>query len=205
MSRAVTKNRAARPPADRRKLLMYGTLGVVVLAVLIGVGLASRQVVPKAASNAPIQAQIKPGQQAPTFTVQTNAGPFDLAQVTTPVLLEVFATWCPHCQRETAVMNDLAGKYAGKVAILAVSGSEYGMDGTSAETQADVYRFGQQFQVRYPLAFDPTMSVAQKYLQGGYPTLVVIDASKTIRWVQDGEIPEGDIATQLDKALAGKS
>ena len=37
--------------------------------------------------------------------VSSNAGPFDLASVSTPVLLEVFATWCPHCQREVPVVN----------------------------------------------------------------------------------------------------
>ena len=76
----------------------------------------------RAATKAVGQSSIKVGDTAPEFSVQTNAGPFDLAGVSTPVLLEVFATWCPHCQRETAVMNEVATQYAGKVAIVAVSG-----------------------------------------------------------------------------------
>jgi thiol-disulfide isomerase/thioredoxin len=202
MSRAATKHRSATGPSpDRRKIILYATIAVVIAAIIVGVGLASRQVVPKAASNAPIQAQIKVGQTAPPFSVQTTAGAFDLQQVGTPVLLEVFATWCPHCQRETQVLNALSARYAGKVAIVAVSGSPYGIDGTSPESQADVNGFAQRFQLRYPVAFDPNMDVAQKYLQGGYPTLVLIDQSKTVRMIKDGEVSQADLAKAIDGVL----
>jgi thiol-disulfide isomerase/thioredoxin len=193
MSRAAAKS----APPDRRRLILYVTLGIVVLAIVIGIGLASRNVVPKSASEAPMNSKLKAGDSAPTFAVQTNAGPFDLAQVSTPVLLEVFATWCPHCQRETAVLNDVATKYAGKLAIVAVSGSPYGMDGSTAESQSDVNRFGQEFQVRYPIAYDPDLKVAQLYLQGGFPTIVMIDKSKKITTVKSGEVTQAD----LEKAI----
>ncbi len=194
MSRAVNRSRSA--PPDRRKTILYVTLAIVILAVIVAVGLASR--VPKAASNAPMQSKLKVGDTAPTFAVQTNGGPFDLAQVTTPVLLEAFATWCPHCQRETQVLNGVATSYAGKLAVVAVSASPYGMDGTSPETQTDVNQFGTMYQVRYPLAFDPELKVGSLYLQGGYPTLVLIDAKKKIRWITSGEVSRAD----LDKAVA---
>ena len=190
---AVRKQSSA--PRDTRKLILWATVAVVVIAVIVGVGWASR--VPKAASEAPIQAHLKVGDVAPAFSVATNAGQFDLAQVSTPVLLEVFATWCPHCQRETAVLNQIATKYAGKIAMVAVSGSPQGMDGSSAETQSDVNTFGQQFAVRYPLAFDPELKVASQYLQGGFPTIVLIDKSKKVSWIKDGEVAASD----LEKAI----
>ncbi len=117
------------------------------------------------------------------------------------MLLEVFATWCPHCQRETAVLDDLAAKYAGKVAIVAVSGSAQGIDGNSPETQADVNQFGAQFNVKYPLAFDPELKVAQLYLQGGFPTMVLIDKAKKVSWIQSGEVPAADLTKAIDKTL----
>jgi thiol-disulfide isomerase/thioredoxin len=193
MSRAAA--RSSTPP-DRRKIALYVTLAVVVVAIVAAVGFASR--VPKAASDAPMLSKLKAGDPAPTFSVPTNAGTFDLAQVSTPVLLEVFATWCPHCQRETAVLDDLAATYAGKLAIVAVSGSPQGMDGNSPESQADVNAFGAQYNVKYPLAFDPELKVAQLYLQGGFPTLVLIDRAKKVSWVQSGEVP----AAALTKAIA---
>jgi thiol-disulfide isomerase/thioredoxin len=188
------------PPPDRRKLILYGTLTVVIVAIVAAVGFSSR--VQKAATNTPVaESKLKVGDTAPAFAVATNAGNFDLAQVSTPVLLEVFATWCPHCQRETATLNSIATKYAGKVAMVAVSGSPYGVDGSSPETQNDVNGFGQHFGVRYPVAFDPDLKVAQLYLKKGFPTLVLIDKDKKIRWIQDGEIPEADVVKAIARVL----
>ena len=198
MSRASASKSA---PQDRRKVIIYAAASVVVVAIVVAIGLFSRTPPPKAASQAPIESKLKAGDAAPTFSAQTNAGTFDLAQVSTPTLLEVFATWCPHCQRETAVLNDLARRYAGKVAIVAVSGSPYGMDGSAAESQTDVNRFGAQFAVGYPIAFDPELKVARLYLQGGFPTLVVIDKNKKITWIKSGEVGEQDIVKALKPVI----
>ncbi len=185
---------------DRRKLIMYVTLIVVIVAVVVGIGLSSR--VQKAATDVQISdSKLNVGDTAPTFAIATNGGNFDLSQVSTPVLLEVFATWCPHCQRETAILNDIATKYAGKVAMVAVSGSPYGVDGSSPETQNDVNGFSQHFAVRYPMAFDPNLHVAQLYIKGGFPTLVLIDKNKKIAWMKSGEIPESDITTAIKGVL----
>jgi thiol-disulfide isomerase/thioredoxin len=198
MSRAVP-SKSAKPATDRRKIIVYVTIGIVIAAVIIGVGLASR--VPKAASTSSITSTLKVGDVAPEFSVQTNAGPFDLKQVSTPVLVEIFATWCPHCQHETAALNALATKDPGKVAIVAVSGSPFGMDGSSPETQTDVNTFGAQFGVRYPLAFDPDEAVAKQYIGTGYPTLVLINAQKKVVWTSSGETPEATIETAIASKL----
>jgi thiol-disulfide isomerase/thioredoxin len=185
----------------KRSYLIYGTLALVIIAIIVAIGLSNRNAVPNAASQAPIQSTLKVGDTAPTFSVPTNAGSFDLASVSTPVLLEVFATWCPHCQHETSILNDLALKYQGKIAMVAVSGSPYGMDGSTPESQADVNTFGQDFQVRYPLAFDPQLTVAHQYLLGGYPTVVLIRPDKKIAYIKDGEIPESDLIKQINGLL----
>jgi thiol-disulfide isomerase/thioredoxin len=194
MSRAAASK---SPSADRRKVVIYAALTIAVVAIIGVVGYFSRSAVPKAATTAPTQSKLKAGDTAPTFAVQTNAGPFDLAQVSTPVLLEVFATWCPHCQRETVVLNDIAAKYAGKVAVVAVSGSPYGIDGTKPESQLDVNQFGAQFNVRYPIAYDPELKVASLYLKAGFPTMVLIDPSKKIRYIDSGEKPEAELVKAI--------
>jgi thiol-disulfide isomerase/thioredoxin len=193
--------RAPKPAGpDRRKIALYGGLTLIVVAVIVFIGIMN-QSVHKAASDAPMNSSLKPGDAAPQFAVQTNAGPFDLAGVSTPVVLEVFATWCPHCQRETKVLNTLASKYAGKVAIVAVSGSPTGIDGNTPESQADVNQFGAQFGVRYPIAYDGDLAVASKYLQGGYPTLVVIDRNKKVAWIGSGETSQATIEKALKPVL----
>jgi peroxiredoxin len=178
------------------------------LAVVIVVAIALASRVPKAASDAPVNAALKVGQKAPDFTLSTTAGPFDLASATAagkPTLLEVFATWCPHCQRETAVLNALYAKYKGKANLVAVSGSPYSMDESQPESQADVVDFMTKFNVGYPIAFDPNLDVAHKYLQGGFPTVVLIGANGKIQSIRSGEIPQTDLANAINATLSGKT
>jgi peroxiredoxin len=188
--------------AQRRRIAVIASLSVLAIVIIVAVVLASR--VPKAASDAPSAASLTVGQPAPEFAVSTTAGSFDLAQAGgKPTLLEVFATWCPHCQRETAVLNDLYPKVKSKINLVAVSGSPYAMDETQPESQADVVAFMQKFAVTYPIAFDPNLDVAKKYLQGGFPTVVLIGANGKVQAIRDGEIPEADIVKAIGASLAG--
>lgn len=188
--------------AQRNRLIVYITLGLVVAIIVAVVAFYSR--VPKSASNAPIQSNIKVGDVAPEFNVATTAGPFDLKNTLAagkPVLLEVFATWCPHCQHETTVLNHLYKQYGNRIGLVAVSGNPYGIDGSTPESQADVIHFQQEFGVTYPISYDPTMDVAGKYLYNGYPTLVVIDKAGKVSYLTSGETPEKTLASEINKAL----
>ena len=193
---------ATRAEADRRRVILYATFSLIGLVVIIAIAVAARA--PKTASDAPTLAQIKVGQDAPAFSISTTAG---LVKVPTgdgkPVVLEVFATWCPHCQRETSILNNLYSKYGSRVHIVAVSGSQYGMDENSPETQADVVKFSQRFKTHYPVAFDSERDVAGKYLQGGFPTIVSIDRAGKIVNVRDGEVSEATLVKDVESMLKG--
>jgi cytochrome c biogenesis protein CcmG/thiol:disulfide interchange protein DsbE len=189
-----------------RKTLTYITLAVVAIAAIVAVGLANRGAVSNASQTVnPDAKKLTVGSTAPTFSITSNAGPFDLASVPTPVFLEVFATWCPHCQREVPVVDALAKAYAGKVAFIGISGSPYGFDGSSPENQADINAWVQKLGVTYPVAFDPDLQIANQYLQGGYPTIVMIDSHKVVRYVNSGELTPTELQTALESLLSSHS
>ena len=187
-----------RPP-DRRRPILYITMGVIAVALVVAVGYLSRNpsAVPEAASETHTQTALKVGSTAPNFSVSTTAGPFTLASAQTPVFLEVFATWCPHCQHEVTTINDLYRKYGKEIQFVGVDGSQYGMDENSAETQADVINFVARLGVEYPIAYDPDLTVAKQYLGTGFPTLMVIDKDKKVTSITEGEQPEA----ALEKAI----
>lgn len=196
---SLTQQRAL---AQRRRTMLFVSLGILAAAVITAVVLGSR--VPKSASDAPITAQLGVGQKAPDFQVSTTGGPFQLSgALGKPTLLEVFATWCPHCQRETAVLNSLYARYGKTVNFVAVSGSPYDVTSQGNETQADVFSFAQKFRVRYPIGFDPELAVAKSYLQGGFPTLVLISKDGIVQAIRDGEIPERDLDRAIGASVAG--
>ena len=201
-------SKAAPQPASwlNRKTLTYGTIAIVVIAAIVAIGLANRGAVSNSAQTVnPNATKLTVGSTAPTFNVATDAGPFDLASVSTPVFLEVFASWCPHCQHEVPIIDALAKQYAGKVAFVGVSGSPYGVDGSSPENQADIDAWVQKLNVTYPIAFDPDLKVANAYLQGGYPTIVMIDKNKVVRYVNSGELTPAQLQTALNGVLSSHS
>ena len=202
--RQGTPSRAEREAqAKRRQFALYGSLAVLAVVLIVTVVLMSR--VPKTASDAPITASIAVGQTAPTFSVSTTDGPFDLAKNGgKPTLLEVFATWCPHCQHEVPIMNRLNTSYKGKLNVVGVEGNDRGMDDTSPASQADMMTFVQKLGVTYPVAFDPDLTVAKEYLQSGYPTVVLIGADNKILAMGGGELPETNIRQAIDAVVAGK-
>ncbi len=179
-------------------------ISIVIIAVLAIGGVLYVKLRPSQqlqnASVAPINAQATMGQKAPEFQTPTTDGPFDLASADKPVFLEVFATWCPHCQRETAVIDRLYQKYKDRVSFIAVPGSDTGMDGTTPASQFDLLNFQQRFNVKYPIAaYDPNLTVAKLYLKGGFPTLAVIDKNKTITYLNSGEVPFNELDGELKK------
>ena len=190
--------------AKRRNLVLAIAVAVPAILILVAIVLFNNRQV-QSASVAPEISALKVGVKAPEFSVSTTSGLFDLAKSGhKPTLVEVFATWCPHCQRETAVLDKIAAKYGSTINLVAVAGSERDITQNGPETQADVIAFADQFKVTYPIAFDPNLDVAHKYLGTGFPTVVLVGSDGIVQSIRDGEIPQADLASALDAAIAGK-
>jgi thiol-disulfide isomerase/thioredoxin len=175
---------------------------LAMLLAIVGLAIYSRTSVPKNATLAPTAAPIKVGAKAPPFSVTTLDGTkVDSSSLTAPTLLELFAPWCPHCQREVATLNDLAVAGAGKFNVLAVSAAPNWTDGTPL-TLAEIQGFASGFNARYQIAFDPSLAVANAYLQGAYPTMVIINGDHRIVAIDVGETSRDKLVAQLHKAGA---
>lgn len=184
--------------------LLAGT--VLLLALIVAVAVAFYFLGPghrrvQSASVSPIVGKAQVGQPAPNFVVATTGGLFDLSKTNTPVFLEVFATWCPHCQREAAVIDRVYRKYRGRVDFVAVSGSDTAMDGTSASSELDVLEWVRRFHVEYPVGYDPLLNVANLYLQGGFPTIAIIGRDKRVTYLNSGEVSYEELDRAIEKVL----
>jgi thiol-disulfide isomerase/thioredoxin len=196
------RGRSASLSLPYQRLAAVG-MTVIAVAVIAAIAVVNRKSVPQSASEAPIYAPLSVGMTAPPFAVTAIEGQrFDSAQMNGPILLEVFATWCPHCQHETATLNTLQRRLHKELSIVAVSGSDTSADRSSPETLDDVRSFARYFGVIYPIAYDPGLSVAKHYLQGGFPTIVFIDRAKRITAIESGEIPLRRLAADAQRAGA---
>ena len=92
-------------------------------------------------------------------------------------------------------------KHSGSLDFVAVSGSEYAMDGSSPASENDVLEWIRRFNVAYPVAFDPLLNVANLYLQGGFPTIAIIGKDKTVAYLNSGELSYQELVEALEKVL----
>lgn len=184
-----------------RRIWIWITVAVIIIGILIAIRFSNTGV-NRNVTEAPVIGTAHLGGKAPEFSVATNHGYFDLARTPKPVFLEIFATWCPHCQRETAIIDRLYQRYKNQVDFVGVSGSTTGMDGQSPSSPQDVLNFAARFRAQYPIAYDGALGVAHEYLQGGFPTLVVIDRNKTVPYLSSGETTYSELDRAIRKALS---
>jgi thiol-disulfide isomerase/thioredoxin len=209
--------RQSTRPSGARSGPAPGTIVSLVVGVLVVVAivvyawtqmhkLPSAAVAPNAVPSVP--PPHKAGQQAPTFSVQTMLGPITNDTFAgKPYMLELFATWCPHCQRMTAVLRSLRAKLPeSRFGMLSVTGSPYASTSTEGnpipENQADVDSFDKYFNVTWPSAFDPDLRVAQAWGLNGFPTIYVVNGKGIITFAGSGEMPESQLLAAARKAGA---
>jgi peroxiredoxin len=166
------------------------------------------ELLPANASLPPASPDLLPlGSAAPDFELRTPTG--DLVKLSSyrgkTVLLEFFATWCPHCQAEAPHMVRIFQSLpqAG-FAVLAVN--------CDSEDPANVYAFDRYYEIPYPTLLDPggrpgsfnspgtAGRVTRAYRISLLPAFYIVDAKGRIAWRADGERPTVLIVKELSAA-----
>ena len=111
------------------------------------------------------------------------------------VLLEFFASWCPHCNAEAPHLAKLARS-------LQTRGVRFLSVNADGETAPSVYAFHRYYGLPYPALLDPSAQpgnfnspgaagkVTTAYRVQAFPTFYVINPAGRIIWRSDGEQPD---------------
>ena len=191
-------------------------MGVLIVGAIIAGGLLTANTSSPGTSSSGLgpsgSAGSPAGQPAPDFTLPASDGKtYSLSQfVGKPVVIEFFAPWCPHCQEDVPMFNELYDAYNSKgVEFLAVSATPFGRNYQEGDqspiTMEDVAWFKDTFQVKFPMLFDGELKSATDYNIEYYPTVYVINSDGTIAEKLVGErenpLSKERIAASIDKSL----
>jgi peroxiredoxin len=124
---------------------------------------------------------VKLSQSAPDFSVlDLSSNKISLASYRGQkvVLLDFWATWCGPCRMAMVGLQTLQDKYKGQgLEILSLN---------QAEPANQVRQFITRKKYGFHVVLDADGSVAAKYGVRGIPTLVLVDKSGVIQWLQVG-------------------
>jgi peroxiredoxin len=147
------------------------------------------------------------GSTAPAFRLRTPAGePVSLASLRgKTLLLELFATWCPHCAAEAPHLKAMYGRLPhDRYAFVSVN--------ADSEDAASVLAYHIWFGLPFPALLDPGTDsgsfhnagspgpVSKQYKVRLYPTFYVIDPRGKIAWSATGEQPDALLLQELRQA-----
>lgn len=90
-----------------------------------------------------------------------------------PILINVWASWCPPCQAETPDLVKAYAKYGNKVQFV-------GVNLTSQDSLPDVTAFIAKYGIKYPIALDTKGTVAQQYQTQAIPTSFFVNRQGVI-------------------------
>ena len=179
----------------RWSALLIGAIALGVVWIVV-----SRTPTPIAGASAPPSPQI--GFAAPDFTLDTLDGEtIKLSELRgQPVLINLWASWCPPCRAEMPALDAVYRKYreAGFV-VLAVNA-------TYQDSEADARAFAQNLGLTFPILLDRDGATSQRYRLQALPTSYFVGRDGIIRdIVIGGPMSETLIASKVEGLLTEES
>lgn len=102
-----------------------------------------------------------------------------------PVLVNLWATWCAPCRRETPYLQSVSERFADQgLEVVGVS-----VDNRTA--RGSIREFMEEYGVTYTILHDPAGRALDTFSAIGLPVTLLVDGDGIVRFLQLGPIPEG--------------
>ncbi|MFO7768745.1 MAG: TlpA disulfide reductase family protein [bacterium] len=112
-----------------------------------------------------------------------------------PLVVNLWATWCPPCRREMPLLEEYAGR-SGEVVFLMVDQGEGG-------EEVEAYLEDQGLSFPWVL-LDPDGQLAREFQVSGLPTTLVFDARRRLVEARMGEVSRAWLEEQIARVSGGE-
>ncbi|MFO7262417.1 MAG: TlpA family protein disulfide reductase [Symbiobacteriaceae bacterium] len=145
---------------------------------------------------------IATGDRAPAYAGATLAGDtVSLARLRgEPVLLNIWATWCPPCREEMPLLQALHEEYGPRgLRVIGVS-----IDARGAESA--IREFVEEYGIGFTILYDPDGRVTRAFRSAGVPETFLIGRNGRVagRWIGMLKPSDPTIRERIEKALGGE-
>lgn len=145
----------------------------------------------------PTEVGARDGLLAPSFTLKgidnksySAGGERDKA-----LIVNFWASWCEPCKEEAPELMELAAKYENELDI-------YGVNVTKYDNEKNARAFVEDFELTYPILFDPDGKVYEQLYKGKvFPTNVLIDKNGVIQEIILGAPRPKDFEKKVSKLI----
>ena len=110
----------------------------------------------------------------------------------TPVVVNVWASWCGPCRVEAPLLQKASERYAGRVVFIGVD---------ARDDESDARDFLRRYRITYPNVTDRDGQILALLALRGFPTTYIFDRSGRVRASVVGGISEQALAARVDEAL----
>jgi cytochrome c biogenesis protein CcmG, thiol:disulfide interchange protein DsbE len=175
----ISLPRAARRTAGlamRHKVVTGSIVAFIAAVITVSLLTSGTATTPDGIAATPSGAAGLPsGTTAPGFTLTALGKPGQQVSLSQyqgkPLIINFWASWCAPCQQETPLLASWYKQQHGHVVLL-------GLD--ENDIAADALKFATAKGVRYPVGFDPNVTVAPAYDVDGLPQTFFLNAEHRI-------------------------
>ncbi len=139
---------------------------------------------------------------APDFSLADPKGTqYDLSSLRgKPVVINIWATWCPPCQAEMPVLEQSYTEFRGQGLVV------LGVNATNQDLPLNIVPFVQEHGLTFPVLLDETGDVARKYELRSLPSTFFINRDGSVAEVViGGPISGALLNTSIQEILASKT
>ena len=116
-----------------------------------------------------------------------------------PTFVDLFGTWCPPCIDQMPALAEANERIGDEVLFVSVTNESIGED--RAITEQELVDWWTEHDGNWLLGHDPTAELTERYLQGGYPSAVAIDADGRVQWGDDGVKTADELVAGIERAI----